>query len=618
MWFVFLGFTASILAYPVNLRLGSLPLLSPDIFPNLPLFGVMFYLWAAALVVLLFTPADEGTAKWERLALVVIAALVYRGFWNIIAPIQGQAMVHATAAKIWQTLGRVARYEGVPYYDWPGASLALSVLSQITGLELLQSIAILAVFIVVVIGIGTYVFLLGALKSSLSACLAALLIVAGDLALIIFYTAGPMAIVFVVLFLALLFQKVRLGNSLRSLLALLLLAGAAITHFHSAMHFFFLALGLWGFGLLRRRQAWPAITSVVTFLIVPLAWILFWGFSGLIQVSQWTWAFLADPFSVAGRLVNVFTIGRANFGESVPLWYSGTRFFWFVLLYAAGGLLLLGSLIRLHRSTPTESRFAAAFSGLVVMNVLGGLTSSRGFAELLRGLTYAPFFTAPFLLLFLHKFKPSVTRAALLSLASATLVVSFPSFLANNYGINDNSSRRIELAAAEWLQSAYGSRQGLRIFGPNATVQEVKFYASDAALVTERGADLFEAWNEESLWQAIDELLARYEAFSRSGKPSFFIYSPKMALVMRRTFSIPVNHPRWGDMVERLSIQNHEIYDNGVVRMYVNRAQWMLGVMESFNVRSRRFPDDQTMATRLDHIVFCSCALSPTIHGHPV
>lgn len=570
LWFAFLGFTASLLASPVTLRLGSL---SPEIIPNLPFFGAIFYLWAAALVVLLFTPSDEGTARWERLALVVMAALVFRGFWGIIVPIQGQAYVHVTATKVWQGLGHVVRHPAAGYLEWPGVSLALSALSQIAGLELIPSVAILTVVIAIVVGIATYVFLLRVLHSSLSAALASVLIIAGNLAMIIYLTAGPMAIVFVVLFLGIVFQEGDLRNSSRMLVALLLLTAATVTHFHSAMHFFFVLLGLWAPAMLRARQAEPglAINAVTLFPIIPVAWIMFWGLSAFIWVSWGSRALFADPISVWERLAGVFTVAQSNFGESAPRWYSLTRVVWLVVLYVAGGLIWLWSLVTFRRLGPTETRLAAGFSGLVLMNVLGSLVSPRGFGELLRGLTYAPFFTAPFLLLFLHQRTARVRKAALMGLAALLFALALPTFLAANLRISILTPYQTEYAVGEWLQSRYGTGRGLNVFLTHPIFGTTLFYLLDATYLTDRETESA-GYTRESRWRAMDELLVQFERSAQRGTSGLFIYSPRMAVVTWMSFGIPVDHPRWGEMTDWLSRRAHAVYHNGPIRVYASQA----------------------------------------------
>lgn len=570
LWSAFLGLTALIVVYPVNLRLESFPVLSPDIFPNLPLFGAIFYLWAASLLVLVFTPSDEGAARWERLALVAVAALVFRGFWNIIAPLQGQAITHALATKVWQTLGHVVPYQKAVFTHWPGYSLVPSIISQTTGVELFPSIAILNIFISIVIGIAAYIFLLGVLKSSLSASLACLLIIEGSLALIILFSGGPQGLTFMVVFLVVLFSKRALANPSPILVALLLLTAVAVTRFPYSMHFSFILLGLWGFAALRRSQAkpGPSITMVMLSFLIPVAWLFHWATTPFSAMVQWIWGAFLNPSNFAEWLINFFTISQSNFGESAPLWYSRTRLFWFVLLYVTGGLLWLRSLRKIQRLGPTESRLAAAFSGLVLLSFIALLISPRGSVELLQFFQSGVFFTTPFLLLFLHRFKPQVTKAALLGLAVVLVALSLPSFLATNLRINSLSSHRIDLATGEWLQSLYGTGRGIHVFGMSGDMKHVQFYLFEANVTDEPAFLASSVWTQEVLWQSMDEFMTNVDRYAKNGSPIVVIHSPRFAFQMSETLGIPLDHPRWAEMAEQLSERNNEIYSNGPIRLY--------------------------------------------------
>ena len=569
LWAAFLVFTALIILYPITLGLESGIVWSPDLFPNLPLFGVLFYLWAASLVGLVFTVSDERTATWEHLGLVAVAALVFRGYWNIIAPIQGQAMTHLNAAKIWQSMGHVVFDRAAGYFDWPGASLALSVLSQVTGTALVPSVAIVAVFIAILIGIATYVLMLNILKNSLYAALASLLIIAGNLALTIFYTAGPMAIVFVVIFLVVLFQRGGLDSSSHTAVALLLLTAAAVTHLHSSIHFSFFLLGLWGFALLRRRGAEPAptLTTIALFFIIPVAWILYWGTTGFVTITRWSGAFFSDLGNLQNMFSGASSVGQANFGGSAPVWYSQTRLIWLFLLYAAGGLIWLWKMTRLRTLSTTESRLAATFAGLAILSIVSMLVSAAGSSELLRGLTYAPFFTAPFLLLFIQGLKTQVAKVILAGLAAILVFMAFPTFLSSNRVININTNHRIEFAAGQWLQSAYGTSDDLNVFLTHPIYDSIAFHLPNAILNSDIPPEGLR-YTQENFFPAMAELLDRYDAASQGSGPSLFIHSTKLALVSAITLGIPVDDPRWGAIRERLAGQNHQVHDDGPAQVY--------------------------------------------------
>jgi hypothetical protein len=415
---------------------------------------------------------------------------------------------------------------------------------------------------------GSYLFLLAVLQSSLAACLATLLIIAGNLAMVVYLTAGPCAMVFVVLLLSLLFQKESLATPPRILVAIILLMAAAITHFHSSMHLFFFTLGLYILAIIKKQR--PGfqfhITTVMLFFIIPAVWLMYWSIGGFNFISHGIQIFLADPLDFWGRMAGVFTVGEANLGEGVPLWYSLTRLSWLVLLYVLGGLVWLGSLFRLNRLETGWSRLAATFGGLVILSIISCLVSPRGFGELQRGLTYTAFFTVPFLFLFLYRLKPRVTKVALVSLSVMLVALSLTSFLSGNRVINQMVPYRSELATGEWLESRYNTGQGLNIFLTHPILPYITYYLYDANNVSDIEAESA-GYTAESRWQAIDDLLDSYDRLADSGS-GFYIHSPKIALISSMTFGIPVDDPRWDEITQSLAEGNNQVYDNGQIQIY--------------------------------------------------
>jgi hypothetical protein len=571
LWFAFLGLTALIVVYPVNLRLESFPLLSPDIFPNLPLFGTLFYLWAASLLVLLFTPSGERAARWERLALVTLAALVFRGFWNIISPLQGQALAHATATKIWLIHDRVIPYPQVAFIGWPGLSLTSALLSRITEVELFSSIAVLTVFMAILMGIATYVFLLNVLKLSLYAAVGSILILEGSLTLIMLFSPGPLGLTLMVVLLAVLFAK-RAAASPSSyfLVSLLLLTAEAVTRLEYSMLLLFILLGLWGFAALRRNQAepGPATPIVLLSLIISVAWVAYWGTEAFSHITRQSMEGLINPMRSVERLITVLTVAQTNFGESAPLWYSRTRLFWFAWLYVAGGVIWLWSLKKLLKLESTEGKLAAALLGLVLINLISVVVSSRGFGELLRLVQSGVFFTCTFLLLFVRGLRRPMAKTGLGGLAFAMLVLSFPSFLASNLSINSFSTHRSLLTGGQWLESLYGTGQGINVFGTLADIPSVQFYLYDAKIIDGPHFLADQPWTEEGLWRGIDGLITQAERAVEGGNSILYVHSFTFASQMSATLGVPTDHPRWGQITKRLSEGSHLVYDNGPIQVF--------------------------------------------------
>ncbi len=571
LWMVLLCLTAMILVYPVNLRLENVVTWSSDVFPNILILGTVFFLWTLSLLVLLFTCSEKGAGGWERVVLVAVAALVFRGYWSIIAPFQGQAIIHALDANQWTSLGHVGSYSNTGYYDWPGASMVLLVLNQVTGLGTFAAVSTLAILTSILVGIATYTFLLRLLGRSLEAALASILIIAGNLAMTSFYTAGPMAIPLVILFLGLLAHGEILETASGRLTAISLVTGAALIHFHTSMNLPFFLLGIWTLSLLgvRYRGFQPALSTVLLFFIIPIAWIFYWGVNGFNWMVSGAAVFLGDPLDVWARLQGVATIGAANFGPSAPAWYSWTRLLWLCLLYAAGGLAWLWFLKIHFRLKPNEGRLVGAFGGLGLLSLLSGLVSPRGFGELLRGLTYVPFFTTPFLFIFFMRLGPRVTQVALPGIAVVFALFSFPTFLGDNRLININMQHQVEFAQAEWLQSLYGTGEGLNIFGGGSSAYVADLYYLTGANYTGIVETESSGYSAEMRRKGMDDLLTLYSQRSKEVfTHSFFVHSPSIAVESYMTLGLPLNDPLWLNMIERLSRENEQVYDNGALVVY--------------------------------------------------
>jgi len=570
-WGSVLGLTILLLVYPIELRGDPVPRFSPDLFPDLRLFGAVLYAWTAALLALLWWRTPALAARWHGGALVMLAGLVLRAFWNIKIPVQGQAYMHINAARAWEALGHIKRHPAGSYFDWPGVSLVYSAVSQTTGLSSDWAAGALGVFISVAMALAAYVLFLAILPTPRWAAIAAVLVVAGNPASIMYLTAGPMAIVLVVLFLVVLFHRDGLTPASRVATALLLLAGTSVLHFHSAMHFFFFLGAVWCWQWLRRVQPAAALQStfVVTLVIfaIPLAWLMLWGFNAFVWVTRAGWTFLSYPLDLWAKLTGLYTVQQSNFGEVVPGWYRSTRLFWLGLLYVPGGLLWLLSLRRWRKLAFPEGELVAAFTGLAVLSLLSGLLSPRGFGELLRGLTYVPFLTVPVLLLFLHRLPRRGATAAVLALTAVVGALALPTFLANNHRASMLAPLRTEYAVGRWLASMYGTGRGVQVFLTHPILGAVQRSLLEASFTTDREAEST-GYASESRWDALDRLLTAFAETSRAAPTAFFIHSPKIVVVSNLTYSIPVDDPRWARIAGRLSERYPEVYTNGVAEVY--------------------------------------------------
>lgn len=575
LWVACLGLTALILTYPVTLGLQSSVVHSPDIFPDLRLFGILFYLWAASLVVLFFTSADGRAARWERLALVALAALVFRGFWAMIAPIQHQSLLHATETKMWLGTGHIVR-PGV-YGDWPALSCVTAALSQVTGLRLFPAITVLTVSMVLATAVAAYLFFLAVLKSSLHASLACLLVLVGCPWLWSIYFPWVMALSLMVLFLVVLFRRSALRSGARSVVALLLFLAITATHMFAAILAFTNVVVIWGFGLLRRNRAESGISAVtlMLFFAILVSWHLYWATNAFESLTTMASMRMVD-LPLSKLLGGVFSMGQASMGQSqgqsqvgatIPLWFSMTRLFWSALLYASAGVLWLWILRRFRRLDSTESKLVAVCLALGLASVPLVLLV-QGTNDLRRPLMYGAFLGVPFLFLWLQKFRPVMRRAALAGLAFVLISLSLPSFLGNAFNAPRWMYYDSEYASGEWLQSMYGTGKGLNITGDVPAYWSTEFHVPEATYNVELSILEYEGWGAEIGWVIFDELLDRYNRIPRTSSPSLFVHTPKMVLYTGHIYGIPADDPRWGEITAHLSEGSHQVYDNGPIQVY--------------------------------------------------
>ena len=151
IWILLLLLTMAILLFPVHLEYEFHSVQSPYIFDNkLPLFSALYSIWMLLLLVLIFSKRE---ARWEKLALVCIFAIVFLGFWAIITPYFRHHDEWYNAAHVQYLLneGTISlEWEEIPvylgYFEWPALHFVGSTMVQITGLSILKIRTLFVVF----------------------------------------------------------------------------------------------------------------------------------------------------------------------------------------------------------------------------------------------------------------------------------------------------------------------------------------------------------------------------------------------------------------------------------------------------------------------------------------
>jgi hypothetical protein len=563
------------LLYPMRLRLDPSVIWSADVIHNLLLFGVLFYLWAAVLVllVMLSVACDDGTAPWKHLILVLVSALVFRGSWLIHAPIQGQALLHINDTKIWLEAGRLAFKHGVGYFDWPATSLVLIALVHTTGLGLFPGAAVIAVFIALTVGALTYVLMTRMLPRRWLAALVSIFIIGGNLALTIYYQAGPMGIVFAVGAFVLLFRLLDVQRPADVVVFVLLTTAAVITHLHTSVNPLFFLGAIWITDRVRRVPLLRPIPFLALFsFVAPAAWMVFWSRrGGFLWVGRGIDTFLRDPLNIWSRLAGALTIGKVNFGEAAPEWYSWTRLFWLVLLYILGGIVWFWRMGRVRQLSKLESRIGSGLLGLGLLTLVSSLVSPRGFGEILRTVTYVPFFSAPLFFFAIYRLPEFLRRTVLSVISVVFLILALPTFLGDNRSVNIGSNHPIEFSVGEWLSSSYGRGTTVRVFGGQPVLAPVNYYLPEAEYTGDRETEST-GFSTESRWRNIADLVASFERASRGFGTTLFVHSLKLPIESRISFGISLDDPHWGELSQRLQDGHSLVYDNGPIQIFMGRS----------------------------------------------
>lgn len=563
LWSGLLVLTSLILAYPVNLRLEPAVLWSPDVIPNLPIFGALIYLWMACLLVLLFTPSNDRVAVWERLTLVALAALVFRGFWVIVSAVQHQGLLHLKETKDWLEAAQV-----IPHYAyaaWPGLSLTTAALGTTTGLQVYPAATLHTVLLVLILAICGYTFLLTVLRSSLYAALACLVVLAGDTWLHVIYFPWIQGLVLSILFIMGVVAKSSAPP--RQLVALLLFSGIVATHIFGAILAFAIVVSIWAVERLttRKPESELALTTVALYFVILVGWHLYWGEAAFGPLVRMAYAELSNlqgwlPFG------NTLATAQEQVAGGTAFWVSWSRLFAFVLEYALPALFFLWNLRRMRHLSGTTRRLMAAYFALGVLTVAVALLVR---ADVRRTLTYSGFISISLLFLLLDRLGPLVRKTALVALSGALFILSLPMFLTPEL----NSPRFFyyppEHAFGQWLQSVGGRGTGMTIYADAPNYWIAVYYVPNAIYKIERSVLDFKNWTDsEVAWQVLIDLLDRFQAPSSGYTSKIFIEAPKMRLYTGYIFGLAADDPRWQEMHARLTRVNDHIYDNGPVALY--------------------------------------------------
>lgn len=581
LWTALLGLTVAILATPVRLIYQYKAIQSSAIFVNLPLFGLVYLAWTGLLLLLSATTSEKN--RWEGLAVVVVFALVFLGFWALIASDrQADGLLNIATVKYVTEGGTLSRDKNVGYLDFPGLHILAASLSQATRLGIFSAVAAFLLLQAVVLAALLHSIFTKTLGSPHLAIFAVLITLQGNWtqSLFAFFWPRYMGLIFLVMFLVLLNRRVRLiqGNLPDTLVLSVLLIGCAMTYFVTSMVIFFVALGVLSvhslvqarMGLLKatnnsvldhtrgNSQNSVGWSTVVLCFSVPVAWELLYASAFFGDIVSFFPRFV-EAFSLGGLLGTVFRLGGANLGEEVPQWAVAVRWFWLILIYGMGGGLVVMQLLRLRRLNATERMEIGGLLGIAAIGVFGLILTPGGY-EVQRVLMYSPLFLVPITLRVLGRGTGRVRGYFLAGFSGLFLALSLPTFLAHNGRISTDAFYPYEYASGEFARSIYGSGHGMKIF-----------LYGDAALPLiyngVRAADYYGVWDvrsEDDFWQSAFGLVAGFQTVGAKG---ILVLSMRGKGGYEHILRIKPTDRNWAELEKRAMVADR-VYDNGYVQIY--------------------------------------------------
>lgn len=548
--------TAIILLYPTHVRVTYRPIQSLYLFDSLPLFGTIFYVWFSLLVLLILTGKNKVNADWEKIGLVCLAALVFVAFWAIILP-YGRLDYLGFAGQIntIQQNGRLST--GAVYWDFPGLALLGTSMVEITGSGVFSTVNISLLFFPLVISALLYLLFKQLFQNANAAGLAALLGIMGNMYLALAYTFHPNIISFIPLLAFLLILTRNQYTITEVVIMLILMMITTMLYFQTSLLFPLILLGL--YVVQRIGKVTPINISVLLlFLIIPIAWQIY--------IASTTSGLLTDAISnVASSLTEgtfldwFFFLAGTNVGAAVPQWVRFTRMFWWVTIYGLGTILGLINLLNIKRLSGTGKIMTGGLVGTIILIGFATIVSPGG-ERFTQYLQYGAFFTVPPLLYFFQK-SGRIRQVGLALLVSLSVMLSFPSFLAHNGDVMNETSYSYEVSIGEFLRRTYATGDGLYI----VNVMGIEYYYLPKA--TPVGG---------SFWAAVsgDIFMISKESYvddflRRPGDYTVFLQHDRPRVAAEMNYGISRNDLRWQQMKQKLENGYAQlIYDNGHVQIW--------------------------------------------------
>lgn len=606
LWILLIVLTATVLLFPVHLQYEYHAIESIYAFGDaLPLFGVLYYIWLAILLLLLFTKGRSS--KWQRVALVCIFTLVFVDFWVINSPNGGHFdelwnMGHINYLQETGTIN--LNHPNLGYFKFPAFHLFNFSLSEISGLGIFETRILYLVFSGMLSAALLYLLFVRLLKNPYLASLAVLLMVQGSIEISkelgSFWPGNLAILLFVVLLILLSRREDRpLGmGAPGALIMIILLAAFTMSYLPLPTYFIFILAGIY---LLQKAAKKNLVrpSTIVLLLTILLAWEIYWAIGQFSSFAVLITTFIANFTQLGERVLAVGSgPGAIALGEGVPLWASSIKFFWLALIFGLGTILGIWSLVKAKRLDSSQVLETGGLLGVIVFSAVCFFAFPSEAGNYLRFFRYAPYFTIPIILRFLSGFSrhnelsqwnilpenpggssdPNGFRKSPANFGGwfgrhvITLLVilffalSLPTFLIQHNGVSSKNTYPYDCASGEFLESTYEGEE-LDIFsGVGAYIYT--YYVTEARLHIMVSSGL--TTGKEALLLKVNQLADGFEGPGEGN--TIFVLTEKFRLPRHSPAIIEPTDPEWVEFVNRL-VENNKIYDNGYIEIYERLAE---------------------------------------------
>jgi hypothetical protein len=542
------------------------------------LFGILFVLWMAVILLLLLTRIGE----WQRIAILAIFAVVFFGFWVIIAPYGGYAdgVVNMGHVRYLAQNGSIPfDHLNLAYFQYPGIHLTGFALSEISGVEITEIRTFFLIFCRVLLAILLYLLFARFIKNPQLASLAVVFIVCGALLITrTIFHAGVTAIIFFVIMLYFLVKSGALAKPAIVSLFILCFAALAITYVPLPLFFIFVLAGIYIISKINQQKT-VNMTLLVLCAVVFLIWQMFWAtrmFEGLTGHIEDFLAAFEDPLE---RLFPMFGTASQSLGETTPLWSSLTRYFWLLFLYFFGVILAIGNIFRIKKLDSIATIETGGLWGILIASAVAIFAFEEG-TQWGRTLMYVPFLAVPIIIKFVSGIEKNkrdlqffnthlsqnpvvANKFSLVAVPVLLLALSFPTFLVNHSGINTLSIYEYELSAGEYLEKYY-SDKSLLLISDAITIPTYNYYIPNADF-----SNPLQYWELSETTQLWESYHMQIEKMNNYKGTAIFAITERFTQPHRSLISIDEHSAEWIEFISRLS-QNNMIYDNGSTRLYQN------------------------------------------------